>query len=276
MPDAVSGLSRLGKNDVFIRFDEVKTVRKYSITISYLRAPLIFIMLTAMPGFSILPASGQNPWLESDKPLLDDRSLDSSEDNTWRDKTVSQPDNAIDESKYPPMDENETLGTDRFGYPAVDQTLLDSSPVTGSSDFQYPDAQAYRKKQYPDAQAYRKKPVYPDSRQRNMPGYYGNRQYPQYRPGYQSGYPDFQRGYGPGNGNMGGFPFGGGSGSGFPFGGGSGSPFGGGPGSGFPFGGGSGSPFGGGSGSGFPFGGGSGSPFGGGNDWMPFSNSGNW
>ena len=174
-------------------------------------------MLTALPGFSILPASGQNPWLEGDKPLHDDRSLDLSEDHTWRDKAVSKPDNAIDESKYPPMDENETLGTDRFGYPAVVQTLPDPSPVTGSSDFQYPDAQAYRKK-----------PVYPDNRQRNMSGYYENRQYPQYRPGYQSGYPGFQRGYWPGNGTMGGFPFGGGSGSGYPFGGGSGFPFGGG------------------------------------------------
>ena len=268
MPGAGSGLSRPGKNDVFIRFDEMKTVRKYSITISFFRAPLVFIMLSAMPGLSILPASGQNPWLEGDKPLLDDRSLDSSEDHTWRDKAASKPDNAIDESKYPPMDENETLGTDRFGYPAVDQTLPDPSPVTGSSDFQYPDAQAYRKK-----------PVYPDNRQRDMSGYYGNRQYPQYRPGYQSGYPGYQsgypgyqRGFWPGNGGRGGFPFGGGSGSGFPFGGDSGS--------GFPFGGdsGSGFPFGGGSGSGFPFGGdsGSGFPFGGGNDWMPFSNSGRW
>jgi len=217
MPDAGSGLSRLEKYDDFIRSDEMKTVRNYRITISYFRVPLVFIMLTAMPGLSILPASGQNPWLQGDKPLLDDRSLESSEDNTWRDKAVSQPENAIDESKYPPMDENETLGTGRLGYPAVDQTLLDTAPVTGSSDFQYPDAQAYRKK-----------PVYPGNRQRDMSGYYGNRQYPQYRPGYQSGYPGFQRGYWPGNGTMGGFPFGGGSGSGYPFGGGSGFPFGGG------------------------------------------------
>jgi hypothetical protein len=186
-------------------------VRKYSKTISYFKAPLVFILLTATPGLSILPASGQNPWLESDKPLHDDSSLDSSEDNTWRDKAVSQPENAIDVSKYPPMDENETLGTDRFGHPAVGKTLFNSSSVTDSSDFQYPDAQAYGQV-----------PVYPVNRQRNVPGYYGNRQYPQYRPGYQSGYPGYQRGYWPGNRNMGGFPFGGGSGSGFPFGGGNG------------------------------------------------------
>ncbi|MFW2438036.1 MAG: hypothetical protein ACN4GR_01545 [Arenicellales bacterium] len=194
---------------IIFRFDEIETVSKYRITISFFRAPLVFIMLTAMPGFSILPASGQNPWLESDKPLIDDRGLDLSKENSWREKADSQPEDAIDESKYPPMDENETLGTDRFGYPAVDQALQDSKPVTGSSDFQYPDAQPYRKK-----------PIYPGNRQQSMPGYYENRQYPQYRPGYQSGYPGDQRGFWPGNGGMRGFPFGGGSGSGFPFGGG--------------------------------------------------------
>ena len=108
MPDAGSGLSRQGKYDVFIRSDEMKTVKNYRISIPYFRAPLVFIMLTALPGLSILPASGQNPWLQGDKPLHDDRSLDLSEDHTWRDKAVSKPDNAIDESKYPPMDENET------------------------------------------------------------------------------------------------------------------------------------------------------------------------
>ena len=201
---------------IFFSFDGTETVRKDHITISFFKAPLVFIMLTAMPGLSILPASGQNPWLGDDKPLIDDRSQDLSEDNTWRGKADSQSENAIDESKYPPMDENETLGTDRFGYPAEDLTSLDTSPVTGSSDFQYPDTRTYGQM-----------PVYPGSRQRDMSGYYGNRQYPQYRPGYQPGY---QRGYRPGNGTMGGFPFGGGSGSGFPLGGGSGS--------GFPFGGG--------------------------------------
>jgi hypothetical protein len=164
------------------------------------RIPFV-ISVMLLSGFSILPASGQNPWLESDKPLIDDRNQDSSEDNTWRDKVVSEPDNEINESKYPPLDEDETLGTGQFGYSAEDMTSQDSSSVTGGSDLRYPDAQAFGQQM----------PFYPGNRQQNRYGYYGNQQFPYSRPGYRSAYPGYRRDYWPGSGGVGGFPFGGGN-----------------------------------------------------------------
>lgn len=165
------------------------------------RVSVLVISVMMLSGFSILPASGQNPWIESDNSLIDDSSQDTSEDNTWRDKPVPEPENSINESKYPPLDEDETLGTGYFGYSAEEMTPQDSSSVTGGSVVRYPDAQAYGQQM----------PVYPGSRQQNWDGYYGDQQFPYSRPGYRPAYPGYRRGYWPGNGSAGGFPFGGGN-----------------------------------------------------------------
>ena len=162
------------------------------------RIPFLVITVMMLYGFSMLPASGENPWSGSDKPLIDDRRQDSFEDNTWSDKSVSEPENIINESKYPPIDEGETLGTGQFGYSAEAITSPGSPSVTDNSNLRYPDAQAYGQKM----------PVYPGSRQQNWYGYYGNQQYPYYRPGYRPAYPGYRRGSWPGYGGVGGFPFG--------------------------------------------------------------------
>ena len=193
----------------------MKSVNINFIPVTTYRAPLFLIMIMVVSGFSILPASGQNPWHEESKPLIDDVTQDPSEENSWRGNTDTSSKGVIDESKYPPFDEDKTLGTNLPVVPPDGVTTQYASPPTAQNTFRYPESQAYGQM-----------PVYPGSNQRNMSGYYGNSQYPQYRPGYQSGYPGYQRRYGPGYGSMGGFPFGGGNGSGFPFGGGNGwSPF---------------------------------------------------
>jgi hypothetical protein len=167
-------------------------------------------------------ASAQNPWLSGSSPLIEEGSQLSTKRNTWQDKTKSATADEIDESKYPPLDEDRTLGTGQFDELAED---LDSGLNSGSSNLD--------SLQQFDPQSLGEVPTYP-GRSRGYPGSnYGQFQNPGLNSRYQSG-------AWPGNRGMNNLPFGNGYGNGLPFGGGnsSGFPFGGGNGSGFPFGGG--------------------------------------
>lgn len=186
-------------------------------------------------------ASAQNPWLAADRPLIEEGSQLSTNRNTWQDKTLPKEEGVFDESKYPPLEEEETLGTGVYGE-LPENTAKVPLPDYASSD----GLQRF------DTRALGEIPTYPGSSRGYSGGNYGRYQNPGLNNRYQTGN---QSGFWPGNSGMYGMPFGGGSGSGFPFSGGNGS--------GSPLG------WGNGSGSGFPFGGGN-------NGWMPFSNSGFW
>ena len=203
----------------------------------------IFVLfgLLLVPALSINSASAQNPWFEGSRPLIDEGNQVSSDKNLWSEKQKAQSADAIDESKYPPLEEDKTLGMGLYGQPEAELTKVAPSSLPESS-------------QSIDPQSPGEVPVYPGSSQRSMPGHYSNRAYPSYRPGYQPGYqsgyqsgyqpgyqPGYQSGSWPGDGGMGGFPFGGNSANGFPFGGNS-----------------------------------NGLPFGMGNGWMPNSGTGFW
>ncbi len=157
------------------------------------------LYLNSVAGLAQEP--NENPWVELSKPLISEDPIPSLKNN-WRGDESSSNDEKIDESKYPPLDENVTLGTE---YPAMppENTPSQSSipPVTGTSVFRYPQVQDYEAV-----------PVYPSSPQRSMPAY-GYRPTPMQRPGFQPGYP---AGYGSGY-NRGRMPFGGNQGGGFPF-----------------------------------------------------------
>jgi len=175
-------------------------------------AVIVLFGLLLVPVLSINSASAQNPWFEGSRPLIDEGNQVSSDKNLWSEKQKAQSADAIDESKYPPLEEDKTLGMGIYGQPEAELTKMAPSSLPESP-------------QSIDPRSLGETPVYPRSSQRSMPGHYNNRAYPSYRQGYRPGY---QSGYWPGNGGMGGFPFGGNSGNGFPFGGnsGNGSPFG--------------------------------------------------
>jgi len=163
-------------------------------------------MLISMAGFSVIPAHAQmatvNPWIESSKPLIDGNPIPS-EINSWRANENSQSRDKLDESRYPPLDENEALGTKYSVLPSENAPVQGTSPAIGGNWFRYPQAQDFEQM-----------PVYPDNFRRDFSAY-SNRQYPPYQRGYQPGYPT---GFGSGYNSMGGFPFAGNSGRGFPFG----------------------------------------------------------
>lgn len=184
-------------------------------------AVIVLIGLLLVPALLINSASAQNPWFEGSRPLIDEGNQVSNDKNLWSEKQKAQSADAIDESKYPPLEEDKTLGMGIYGQPEAEMTKAAPSLPESSQSI--------------DRQSPGETPVYPGSSQRSMPGHYNNRAYPSYRQGYRPGY---QSGYWPGNGGMGGSPFGGNSGNGFPFGGNSGNafPFGGNSGNGFPFG----------------------------------------
>ncbi|MCK5360709.1 MAG: hypothetical protein KAJ95_08780 [Gammaproteobacteria bacterium] len=189
-------------------------------------------------------AFAQNPWQSGSRPLIDEGSQISTKRNTWQDKTQSATADEFDESKYPPLDENRTLGTGEF-----DELTKNPGSAFTSGPSSLDTLQQF------DPQSLGEVPTYPGSSRS-----YSGSNYDYYQnPGLSNRY---QSGAWSGNRGMNNSPFGGGYGNGFPFGG---------NGSGFPFGGSNGSafPFSGGNGSGFPFGGGN-------NGWMPFSNSGFW
>ena len=173
----------------------------------------VIMVLISASGLSVYSASGQNPWLEESKPLIDESDEAKIDVNSWSEKRKLE--GSIDESKYPPLEEDETLGTGFYDDRTVDKPLKDAPPAST--------ADAYSDQSF-DSQSLGEVPVYPGSNQRSFPDQYGNVPQPRYRQGYQPGY---QPGYWPGNGGMGGFPFGGNSAYGLPFGGNS---------SGFPFG----------------------------------------
>jgi len=232
----------------------MKNVHNHCVSDSSYRAPLVFVMLIAVQVLLINSSSAENPWTEGDRSLVDEGNPASSDRNSWIKKDSSLSVDGVDESKYPPLEEDKVLGTGIYGDSATDNSFA-IEPGSSSTD-------AF---QYYDPQSLGSMPVYPGSSQGNAGNYYSNNQMPPirnryqpaYRPGYGSGYgsgyrrPGYGSRYRPGYSGMSGFPFGSGN-SGFPF---SGS-----------------------NGSGFPFGGGNGSgfPFGGGNGFMPFSNSGFW
>ena len=179
----------------------------------------VVLVLILAPGLSIYPASGENPWIDGSRPLIDEGNVANTDENTWSEKQKLE--GAIDESKYPPLEEDKTLGTGFYDDRTVDLSPKDV-PSTSTAD-SYPSF---------DPQSLGEVPAYPGSNQGSMPGQYGYNPQPRYRQGYQQGYqqryqPGYQSGYWPGNRGMGGFPFGGNSANDFPFGGNSG---------GFPFG----------------------------------------
>jgi len=207
---------------------------------SLCRAIMVFIVLQMLVGMSISSASAQNPWFESNQPLIDEGNQPISERNSWSGAKGVQSADAIDESKYPPLEEDETLGTGFYSAPAEDLPAK-STPSS-------PAGESY--KSY-SQQSLGEIPVYPGTHQGGFQSQYGNRPYSGYNQGFQPGYPS---GPWPGNNGMSGFPFGGNSSNGLPFGGNS-------------------------YGNGFPFGGnsyGNGMPFGMGNGWMPNSGTGFW
>lgn len=229
MPGGVYDLSHLvlRNNAVSRRFEEMNNRVLHGCNSMQFglstRFKLAIMALLVLPGLIISSASAQNPWFEGTRPLIDDGDNILSEKNSWSDtKRLNSPD-AIDESKYPPLEEDKTLGTGSYGEPLVD--LAPSRDTVPASKDPY---------QFYDPKALGEVPVYPGSSQQNHAGQYGNLPGPQYRQGYQQGYqhgyqPGYQSGFWPGSSGMGGFPFGGNSGNGFPFGGNnSGFPFGGG------------------------------------------------
>lgn len=170
------------------------------------RKPLVSIMLISMAGFSVTPAhalmAAENPWIESSKPLIDGNPIPS-ENNSWRANENSQSRDKFDESRYPPLDENEALGTKYSVLPSENAPVQRTSPAIGGNWFRYPQAQDFEQM-----------PVYPDNFRRDFSAY-SNRQYPPYQRAYQPGYPTR---FGSGYNSMGGFPFAGNSGRGFPLG----------------------------------------------------------
>jgi hypothetical protein len=192
-------------------------------TLSLSYKPLVLIaMLVSLEVFLMQTATAQNPWLEDSRPLIDEGSQIKNSDNSWQGRSDSQSTDTIDESKYPPLEEDITLGTGVSGVSSpYDNSAL--SPSTVSSNMI----------QHSDFQPLGQIPVYPGGRQDNIVPYsaaaypYANR----YQPAYPSG------GW-PGS-SMNQRPFGAGYGSGFPFGGnnGGGLPFWGSKGNGFPYGG---------------------------------------
>ena len=179
----------------------------------------VLLVLISASGLSIYPASGENPWVEGGRPLIDEVNVDKTDENTWSEKQKLE--GAIDESKYPPLEEDKTLGTGFYDDRTKNLSIKDA-----------PSASTVDSYQSFDPQSLGEIPVYPGSNQRSLQGQYGNIPQQRYRQGYQQGYqqryqPGYQSGYWPGNSGMGGYPFGGNSTYGFPFGGNSGSfPFG--------------------------------------------------
>ena len=206
--------------------NEMKNVHNHCVSdSSYNRAPLVFVMLISVQVLLINSSSAENPWTEGDRSLVDEGNPASSDRNSWIKKDSSLSVDGIDESKYPPLEEDKVLGTGIYGDSATDNSFAIEPGSSSTDTFQYYDPQSLGSI-----------PVYPGSSQGNAGNYYSNNQMPPvrnryqpaYRPGYGSGYGS---GYRPGYSGMSGFPFGGGN-SGFPFGGSNGS--------GFPFGGGNG------------------------------------
>ena len=151
------------------------------------------IMLTAVPGFSLLPVAAQNPWHEDFRVTIDEQLKDQPEDNLWSEEPPS--DKPFDESKYPPLDEDTTLGITMPVYPGVDQ-----EPTAPKAIEEYT---------YPDTQVEGQLPAYSSYPYGRQPG--GYRPYSGYHPGYYgSGWP--------GGSGWGGAPYGGNSWGGFPFG----------------------------------------------------------
>ncbi len=194
---------------------------KKSIYFSPVRKSIASIIMIAIAGFSASIACAQtqtdNPWLESSRPLIDGNPI-LSDSNSWRASEDSLSKDKIDESMYPPMDENETLGTNYPVLPSERAPAQSTSSGVAGSGFHYPQAQDFEPI-----------PVYPDNTRRDASAYPG-RQFSSYPRGYpQRGYqPGYSTGFGQGYNPMGGVPFGGNSGRGSPFSGytGSGSPFG--------------------------------------------------
>lgn len=168
----------------------------------------VLLALISVSGLSVYPASGQNPWLEESKPLIDESDDSKIDVNSWSEKHKLE--GSIDESKYPPLEEDKTLGTGFYDDRTVDKPLKDAPPASTADPYSY---QSF------DSQSLGEVPVYPGSNQRSFPDQYGNVTQPRYRQGYQPGYqPGYQSGYWPGNSGMSGFPFGGNSANGLPFG----------------------------------------------------------
>lgn len=179
-------------------------MKKY-IFINSTRKLFVPILLTFMAGFSTAPAYAQvateNPWLESSKSLIDGNPV-SSDNNNWRASENALSSNDYTESMYPPLDENEALGTEFPVLPSENAPVQEALPPVGGNGFYSPQAQDFEQR-----------PVYPNNFRRGFSAY-NNRPYPFYPRAYPPGYPT---GFGSGYNSMGGFPITGNSGRGFPF-----------------------------------------------------------
>jgi hypothetical protein len=165
-----------------------------------------------MLGFMLVPttvSAEENPWTTSRMGPEESRNM-SSDRNTWRDGTLDQSEDAVENSKYPPLDEDKALNIGVYSAPPVPQPSL-STPAQTSEDTSstqqtyggYPPVDYNRQYNYGN---------YPGYGYSTGPGYYGGAPWSGGMPGSGVG------GYWPGSGYRGGgFPFGSRSG-GFPFG----------------------------------------------------------
>jgi hypothetical protein len=174
------------------------------------------LLLTMTAVFSMNGNAG-NPWHEDSRVTIDEELVKKPEDNMWSDKQA--PNQGVDPSLYPPLDEDITLGITLPVYPGVDE-----------KDVKTPDEPVYEfPPEAPRDNAFAPYPGAPYGG--GYPGGYRDGGYPG---GYRGGY-GYQRGpFGsgwPGNNFRSSGPFGGDNWGGMPFGwGDSWMPFGGGPG----------------------------------------------
>jgi hypothetical protein len=157
----------------------------------------MLITLGCLPGISISTASAENPWHEDSRVTIDEELVSQPEEHRWSEQQEKE--KAFDESKYPPLDEDKTLGITMRSYPVPEAEPETTPPALTPEEYVYPDMQYGN-------QAYRN----PGYGYQGYPGGYGYGGYSGYNPG----------GYGqrwPGSGR-GGFPFGGNSWGGMPFG----------------------------------------------------------
>ena len=69
---------------------------------------LIVVFSFSLEMTSVNSAIAQNPWLSESRPLIEEAGQLETKRNTWQDKNQSKTANEIDESKYPPFEEDKT------------------------------------------------------------------------------------------------------------------------------------------------------------------------
>lgn len=170
---------------------------------------LACVFSMGIPGISVLSASAENPWHQDSKPLIDEPKQEPIE--SWSADSSNLPAGKVDDSKFPPFDEDTTLGTN----------LPPAAPREGTTTQYAKPPTSTESSSYSGPHTFGQRPVYPDNYSQNLYGGYGVDPYQTYRPRTQYGYqPEYQGGYySPRYNNWGsGLPFGGYPGTGFPFG----------------------------------------------------------